>query len=301
MGSGCGSVVLLAVVLVAAGCPTPGWAQGTLLPEVRYMRAPLADPTSPRIAVGLMRTTLLATQGPERPPFTLERPGAAAEEYVAAVGIGAVFPLLQVAEWEGGGANLVVDGRVFARFRIEYPTRDDMGQDWYVGGAVEAARYRWSGRAGIMHRSSHMGDEFMLSTGAERIEFGGEQLDLKVAYDVPGVARVYGGGAWVFRSYLRWEDRLEALGVQDRAIVQLGVDREWQPWPDPRFQLFAGADYFSAERTNWHPSFAGVAGVGIRQARSLRVMLRGFSGRSHMGEFFLTPERYLSLEVAAQF
>jgi hypothetical protein len=272
-----------------------------LLPEVRYLRMPLADPTAPRISAALMSTDLLRAPGPERPPFNLPDAAASAREAVAAVGIGAIFPLFQLAEWEGGGAILAVDGRVFARFRVEYPTRDDMGQDWYVGGVVEAARHRWSGRVGVIHRSAHLGDEFLLSTEAERIEFGGEQLDLMAAWEAPGHLRLYGGGAWVFRSYLPWEPRLRALGVQDRATLQLGMDGAWPVAGAGGLHLVAGADYYSAERTGWHPAFAAAAGVGVGQGRTLRLLLRGFSGRSHMGEFFLTPERYLALEMAARF
>jgi hypothetical protein len=274
---------------------------GSLLPEVRYLRSPLADANAPRIAVALMRTTLLASPGPERPPFELTNAQDAAIDHVAAVGIGAIFPLVQLATWEGGGLNLVVDGRVFARFRIEYRGRDDMGQDWFVGGAVEGARHSLAGRLAVVHRSSHIGDEFVESTGAERIEFGGEELEARVAYDVPGIGRLYGGGSWVFRSYLRWDPRLRALDVRDRGLVQFGADREWRPWSDGRFTLFAGADYFSAERTQWRSAFSAAAGVGVATNRALRLTVRAFDGPSHVGEFFLTHERYISLEIGAQF
>jgi hypothetical protein len=279
----------------------PGAAQLVPLPEVRFFRTPIGDPMSPRITTALISTNLLAEQGPERPPFTLANPERSAREVVAAVGIGAVFPLLQVATWPGGGAQLVMDGRVFARFRIEYPTRDDMGQDWWVGGGLELARGPWSGRALIMHRSSHLGDEFALETGAERIEFGSEQLDLMAAREVPGIARFYGGGSWVFRSYLGWEPVLRELGVRDRLVLQGGADREWRIGPDPRLVAHAGIDMHVAERTEWRPGIAAAVGMGIRTRRSLRVSLRAYDGMSMMGEFFLTRERYVGLEVAGSF
>jgi hypothetical protein len=301
---GCvGTLMLTAAAAAQQGPPDAAQQDARrgvrLLPEVRYMQAPVADPVAPRLALSILSTNLLATQGPERPAFDVGE--AAAREAVAAVGIGAVFPLVELARWDGGGAQLVVDGRVFARFRIELPGRDDMGQDWYVGGAVEGAHERWSGRVAVMHRSSHLGDEFVEATAAERIEFGGEELELRVAYEVPGFARVYGGGNWIFRSYLGWDPRLRALDVRDRGLIQMGLDREWRMAQDPRFTLFAGADYLTAQRTGWHPTFAAAAGAGIRTQRALRLTLRAFSGRSHMGEFFLTPEHYIALEVAAEF
>jgi hypothetical protein len=289
------SALLTGVAASAAAQSSP------FLPEVRYFRMPLADPMAPRISVALLRSDLLAEQGPERPPFELADPAKAAREVVAAVGIGAVFPLVELARREDGGIMLVADGRVFARFRIGLPSRDDMGQDWWVGGGIEGGRGRWSGRAAIMHRSSHIGDEFAQETGAERIEFGSEQLDLMAAYDLPGVARVYAGGSWIFRSYLGWEPRLRELGVNDRAVVQIGADQEWRPWRDPRFVVHAGVDVHAADRTEWQPGLAGAVGIGIRTSRALRLTLRGYDGMSMMGEFFLTRERYGALELSAEF
>jgi hypothetical protein len=292
------SAIAATTALVLAA-PVAG--QGRLLPETRYLRVPVAEPLAPRISVSLMSTSLLAEAGPERPPFTLPDPADAARDVVAAVSIGAVFPLLQVAQWDGGGVLLMADGRIFGRFRIEYPGRDDMGQDWFVGGGLEAAHRRWSGRLAVMHRSSHLGDEFAAESGAERIEFGAEHLEALAAYQLPGVARLYGGGTWVFRSYLRWSDHLRGLGVYDRGVVQAGLDREWQPWQDPRYRVLAGADVQAAERTGWTPAYSAAVGAGITTNRSLMLMVRAFDGRSHLGQFFLTHERYVSLELSARF
>ena len=40
---------------------------------------------------------------------------------------------------------------VFARFRIELPSRDDLGQDWVVAMPIEAAWNDWSGRIGRVY------------------------------------------------------------------------------------------------------------------------------------------------------
>jgi hypothetical protein len=279
----------------------PAAGQELFLPEVRYFRSLIADPMAPRISVGLLSTNLLAVQGDERPPFELPDPEESAREVVAAVSIGAIFPLVHLRQWSGGGAALVADARVFSRFRIEYPSRDDMGQDWYVGGGVDWRDRLWSGRVAIMHRSSHIGDEFSAGTGAQRIEFGSEQLDVTTAYDVPGIARVYGAATWIFRSYLGWEPQLRDLGISDRAVVQLGADGEWAPFPDPRVRVYGGVDWHAAERTGWRGGIAAAAGIGVHTGRSLRLMTRFYDGRSMMGEFFRTQERYFTLELVAEF
>ncbi|HUF50340.1 MAG TPA: DUF1207 domain-containing protein [Longimicrobiales bacterium] len=297
-----GLVLIPVLVLVLMLVPAAVQAQSdVILPRVRYFRTPIADPAATRISVGLLATNLLAQQGDERPEFTLPDAEDSAHDVVAAVSVGAVFPLLHVAQWPGGGVTLVSEFKVFSRFRIEYPSRDDMGQDWYVGGGVEARRNEWSGRAAIIHRSSHMGDEFALQTGAQRIEFGSEQLDITAAYDVPGMLRTYGGVTWIFRSYLSWEPLLDGLNIRDRAVVQLGADREWQPFTNRLVALYAGVDAHAAERTDWDVGIAAAAGIGVHNERSLRLMLRAYNGPSMMGEFFRTSERYYALELVAEF
>jgi hypothetical protein len=294
------AVCALSLSLMAAGARAH--AQDDLfLPNVHLFRTPLADPMATRISVGLMSTNLLASQGDERPAFTVPDQEQAARETVAAVSVGAIFPLLKLADWEGGGAALIADFKVFSRFRIQLPSRDDMGQDWFVGGGVDWRDELWSGRVAIMHRSSHIGDEFSLATGAQRIEFGSEQLDVTTSYEVPGIARVYGGGSWIFRSYLAWEPLLEPLDIDDRAVLQFGIDREWTPSRDPRLRIYTGVDWHAAERTSWRGGIAAAAGIGVSTPRSLRLMARFYRGNSTMGEFFRTRERYFALELVGEF
>lgn len=275
--------------------PGTGRAQDdALLPPDRYHAPPVADPSAPRLSVALMRTNLLRTQAGERAPFDLPDAG---RETVATISLGAVLPLARVAEWDGGGAALVLDAKVFGRFRVQETSRDDMGQDWIIAGGVEARHAAWSGRTMISHRSSHLGDEFIEATGARRIEFGNEQLEFLAAYNAGGAARFYGGGAWIFRSYLGWDPRLSALGIRDRAAVQLGMDREWRPFRDRRLGIWGGVDWQAAERTSWRGALAVAAGIGVGNSRTLRLVARYYDGPSTMGQFFLTGERTFALEL----
>jgi hypothetical protein len=285
--------------------PSGTAGEAGFLPGERWFLGPVADPLGARVSAALMRTDLLSTQGGERPPFTLPDPIDAASEVVAAVSLGGLLPLARLAAWPDGGMSLFIEGRVFARFRIEYPTRDDMGQDWFVAGGVETRRGAWSGRVALTHRSSHLGDEFVVATGAQRIEFGNEQLDAVAAYDVPRVARVYAGGGWIFRSYLDWDAQLTRVVADDRGRVQFGADRTWRPWDNRRAGVYAGLDWQAAERTGWRRGVSAAAGVGVDSGalsgRSLRLVARFYDGPSTMGQFFLTPERAFSIEALATF
>jgi hypothetical protein len=304
------TVVLLGASLAAppgvASAQQPAGSP-SFLPAEHWFVYPFADPLASRFAVSLMRTDLLGRAGPERPPFTLPDAADAGDDVVAAIALGGILPLARIASWDDrGGMNLFVDGRVFSRFRIEYPGRDDMGQDWLISGGLEARHGRWSGRTAVTHRSSHLGDEFVASTGAERIEIGGEQLDLLAAWDAPGLARLYAGGAWIFRSYIDWDEQLSGLVPGDRGGVQLGVDRSWRPAPtNPRFGIHAGIDWQAAHRTSWRGAFSAALGIGFDSGalahRSLRVVTRFYDGPSTMSQFFLTDERNISFELLATF
>jgi hypothetical protein len=106
------------------------------------------------------------------------------------------------------------------------------------------------------------------------------------------------------RSYVEVDPWLRELDLSDRAIVQLGADREWRPWQDERFGVVAGVDWQAAERTSWRRSLSASLGVGVQgleSGRVLELVLRFFDGPSTMGEFFLTPERAYSMELRATF
>lgn len=294
--------VSCALALIAAVFTSPGAAQTDALPVDRYFPGPFADPTEPRMSIGLLVTNVLDSFGGERDPFVLPDPDDAASDWQAAAAIGGTIPLFRFAQTERGGWLLAAQAGVFARFRVEYPSRDDLGQDWIVAGALEHANDAFSGRVRISHRSSHLGDEFVQLTGAERVEFGGEALDLNAAWTFPGVARVYGGASWIFRSYTSNLEPLLREGIGDCCVLQLGADGAWHPFSEPRLEVVAGIDWQTAERIRWD-SYASLAGgLTWREGpRSAGFIARFFNGKSALGQFYNTDERYYSLEFLATF
>lgn len=271
---------------------SPAW----LFPGVHYFRSPLADPIAPRFAIALVHTSLFETRGPERPVYD-RSPGTDAEIQAAAA-IGVTLPVFHIISWpEGGGVVVGAQAAVFARFRIQRPSRDDLGQDWVVGMPIEVAWDESSVRLRFVHRSSHLGDEFAASTGGKRIEFGGESIDLLMAREY-GAIRVYGGGGWILHSNTDDTAILRSEQRSDRYTLQAGGDAEWRPFDDPRISLLAGADWQSAQRTNWRSSFAFAAGLRARAGTGeVDLLVRYTDGASALGQFFLTTERAFGLEV----
>lgn len=275
------------------------------LPRVHYFETLVADPLEPRMSIGLLQTDVFerAGEGRERPEFSFPDPEDASSDVNAAAAIGGSIPLLHLAEWPGkGGIVASAQLGVFSRFRIEYPSRDDVGQDWFVGMPFEFAYDQWTGRFRIMHRSSHIGDELVETTGARRIEFGGEFADFLLGYRVIEGARLYGGATWNFRSYTEQLPALRVRDMHDTFAVQAGVDGSWYVWSQGRAGITGGVDWQSAQRTGWRSQFSATGGVVARVGgQSTNLMLRYYHGPSVMGEFFLTPETFWALEWNVHF
>ena len=297
----------VAFILLAAS-PTRAqdfWQR--FLPRVHYFQPLVADPLEPRMAIALIQTDVFERAGEgleRRESFSFPDPEDAAKDVTAAAAIGGSIPLFQLAHWPGkGGIVASAQLGVFSRFRIEYPSRDDVGQDWFVGMPFEIAYNKFSGRFRIMHRSSHIGDELVEVTGARRIEFGGEFADFIAAYEVLKETRAYGGATWNFRSYTEQLPALRARDMHDYFEVHAGIDRSWYGWSSGRTGLIGGIDWQAAQRTGWRSQFSISGGFAARvpNGQGTKVLLRYFHGPSSMGEFFLTKETFFGLEWVVDF
>ena len=292
--------------MVAAGRVAAQTGVDRLFPHVRYFDMLVADPLEPRLAVGLLVTDLLedARFGRERGgPINIPDPEDAAFDVTASTAIGGTLPVWLFRQWNArDGISIGLQAGVFGRFRIEYRTREDVGQDWYVGVPVEIRRGRWSGRARIMHRSSHLGDELVETTGATRIEAGGEFIDFLAAFSPVPELRLYGGSAWIFRSYTDILPVLSERGWDDRTQLQLGFDGSTWPWKNGALGLVGGIDWRMTQRTNWDDSFAAAAGLAIRTpTRGGRLLARYFTGATLLEQFFLSKETYWAIELSLDF
>lgn len=279
-----------------------------ILPDVSYFAPLIADPLEVRLGVGLLHTNLFRPSGaPQRRErdgvFLIPDPEDASRDVIASTSIGGTVPWLQLARWsDSTGISLGVLAGVIGRFRIEYPTREDVGQDWFVGGPLEIAGPRWSGRIRFMHRSSHLGDEVVETTGAQRVEVGGEYFDGMLAYRLRPDTRVYGGSTWIFRSYTENTQVMRDLGRKDRTSIQLGAEHGWYPWVERNFGVVGAVDWRRAERTGWEDSFAAAAGLSLKTPnRDGKLLVRYFSGASLLEQFFLTKETYWAIELNFNF
>lgn len=271
-----------------------------LLPGARLFPGPTADPHEPRFAVGLLASNVFAGPVRERAPFTMPEGADPRTDWHGSAALGTTLPLLKLGADPHNGALLGIQAGVFGRFRMEARTNDALAVDWIIALPIEFRQDRVSGRARLLQRSAHLGDEFLRATGATRLGVGAAGVDGLVAYNIEHL-RIYGGGAWQFSSRTAELAVLRNSDRQDRFLVQLGVDGDLAIPFQPGLELSGGMDLQAAERTGWIRTVGVVAGIHYRTpGRGAGLVSRWFDGVSPMGEFFLTPERFWSVELVIE-
>jgi hypothetical protein len=297
---------LLPVLALALAIPAAARAQARpdsaavsrtiWFPRTPLFRSPLAGPHTPRFAGAFVVTDILSNPSPIRPGLQVNAP--AARELMAIVNLGGSYPGVRVGSgdrWLEVGLQVGMD----TRFRMKLPQKDMYSADWMVALPVSVARGPWAARLRAIHRSSHMGDQFLQATGAHRIQMGNDGFDLFGARTL-GPLRAYAGGEWI--AYSEIDDEALAPGRTDHFLAQAGLDADWHAWSRrPEWSLTGGLDWQGAQRTAWRASLSAEAGVGFeRGSRSARLVVRAFHGLSEVYQFFRTEETFYGLELVVR-
>ncbi len=247
------------------------WQTG-LLPGGTLFRPLIADPRWPHFAASYQRY---------RHDRQLTNVGA--------VSFGETFMLLRdrvgAAWWEVG-----VQAGVFAVFDLDAASKDLVNADYLVAVPLSARYGDWSTMFRLFHQSSHLGDEFLLRTGPERINLSYESVDLRVSYELGDVLRVYGGGGYLFD---------QEPASLDPWSIQYGVELI-SPWPGRHtgWRPIAAADLQHREENAWSLDFSLRAGIqldGVLASRNLQILLEYFKGRSPNGQFYKEKIEYFGL------
>lgn len=262
-------------------------------PAESYFTVTIAAPREPRFAGGLISTDLLGHPRDGSPPAGGAYPD---REEQAMAALGGTLRLWRPARWNGGGVIVGLQAGVFGRFRMEGSNNALVAADWLAALPVEARSGRLSGRARLLHWSAHLGDEFIENSGARRVDFTFEAVDVLAAYDLGGL-RLYGGGAGVLRSQL--EDAEDAPeGFTDDGTLQVGADGGWYPWARGTVGFRGGLDLQWSDRSDWRRQISGVAAFEARgRERAFQVGVSFFDGPSPLGQFYLNEESSWGFEI----
>lgn len=193
-------------------------------------------------------------------------------------------------EGQGGRAwQFDVEGGFNAQFDVDH-SLDNIGWDGRYGLSVATAKTgSLAFKFGVLHDSSHVGDEYMERTGRTRIGYTRHELAAGVSWRPVERFRTYAEGAWGYE--------LSNKELQEPGRGQFGVEYESPPslW-NGRMSWYAAADFAAMEERGWRLDYSIQAGHVIHaNGRTWRFGAEWYSGRPPIGEFFQYTERYLGL------
>ena len=169
----------------------------------------------------------------------------------------------------------------FSRFDLESTDNEFIEIHFRVGFQLRA-RYRGvAARAEFYHVSSHLGDEFLLSSGREPIDVSREALELLLQAAPTPWLLLYGGGGLVVRS----------SDPVDRPSARAGV--ELTARPRSRTRLYLSAEAAGWAEQGWEPMLSAEAGVAMGPHSRLGVLFG--AGPSRAEQFFRETETLIGL------
>jgi hypothetical protein len=243
---------------------------GEIFPHGAALFAPLrADPRELQYAVRLVE------------PVSHTMMGEAA--------IGDYFSLYRA---EAGAARIQasVGGGVFGRFDLSSATNDMQSVDFYANVPLDWRFGRWSGRFMLYHSSSHLGDDFLKTSGRVTSKHAWDNLRWLLSFEPRSRLRTYAGLTYAFRTLP------EDIG---RTAVQGGFEWRTAPLARQHLEIYWANDFQAWERNEWNPMFNSQAGLRFfrtpEDSKTFDVFLEFGAGRRPQGQFFLEKETRWSL------
>lgn len=262
------------LLLVAALCePLSGQVAGGAFGRIRDpgghpFRTPVGSPLEPAHRLGFFRAArdslrdeIASADLGDRLTFWIRRDPDGPAEYAGSI-----------------------QGGAFSRFDLEGPDQTLVEVHYRIGVLLRARLGAVAARAEIYHVSSHLGDEFLLDTGARPISTSREGLEVLVQGSPWSGLTVYGGPGVLLRTSRNF----------DPFSLRGGAD--WESSSVARARLYASVDLFAWGELGWEPALAGEVGAAIGRNARLGFVLG--LGPSRAEQFLRQSERLLGLSIS---
>jgi hypothetical protein len=212
-------------------------------------------------------------------------------ENVGAASFGESFSLYRGDGPFGGQWEVGLQAAVFAIFDLDGESTDLINADYYVALTGSYRHGGWQALARFFHQSSHLGDEFLLSSRIERVNLSYEGIGLLVSrYLLDDAIRLYGGGSVLVR---------REPGSLKPGAIEYGLELR-SPWYLARgIRPVAALDLQNRQQNNWAIDLSARAGLefgGVQVlGRKLLVALEYFDGHSPNGQFYRDRVNYFGI------
>jgi hypothetical protein len=247
--------------------------EGCLFPQANLFNPLIADPKQPRFFASF-----------------LDFQSGSSQFSMGSVGYGEDFGLVRWGDASDSGAlQLGILGGLFAQFNLDARSNDLINADYTIGFPLEYRYGNFSVRSRLYHQSSHLGDEFLLSSDTDRINLSFESLELLGSYEISDW-RAYGGGEYLVH---RTPEDL------DRPSVHAGLEYIGGEGLGDMGTLVGGIDYKSFKEHDWDPDYSLRIGVELHRPdnikRHIRVLLEAYDGHSPFGQFYDNKIEYVGI------
>lgn len=271
----------------------------TPLPSASAVQVNIHEPQSKWLPHGFLFSPLHAD--PRWPHF-----GASYREFtqglnlsrVFAANFGETFSIYRNKAPFDGEWDFGVQAGVFSIFDVSTASIDLVNADYRVGFLSSYRTGGFSALLRVLHQSSHLGDEFILSNPqVVRVNLSYEEIDAKLSYELFTWLRMYGGGGFIVNRQPR------DLG---RGTTQWGVElTSTRTFLGGRIRPVGYADFQCNERTNWKIRQSVLAGIQFENARigdrQVQLLAEYYTGPSPDGQFYAQSVNWYGVGVHMYF
>jgi hypothetical protein len=211
-------------------------------------------------------------------------------------GFGEIFGINRYVDRSDGSAwQINFGGGIHAQFNLDMPSRALVNADYTIGFPVSYRKGPISMRITLYHQSSHLGDEYLLQTKTNRMEFSYEALNV-IGSREWREWRVYGGGEYLLHKV---PNELRPWAAQG------GVEYYGTGPVLGRGRLVGGLDLKIDQEHDWAVNGSLKAGLQFDSSESngryIRVLAEGYKGYSPHGQFYVNRISYGGIGIALGF
>ena len=164
---------------------------------------------------------------------------------------------------------------------------DNVGWDGIIALSLEMRLNDiFAHRFGIHHISSHIGDELIEKTGIKRINYTRQEIRYGLMWFMSPHWQSYIeiGKAYDLRNKL----------VQKKGRTEWGIQYENKNYWMPTLGWYTAVDFSNYEENNWKNNASFQIGItSLINNKNYRLGFEFYDGRSPLGEFFQSDEKYV--------
>lgn len=247
---------------------------GRLFPSGLLFRPYLADPDRPAAGVSWTSVSEVGIEDGGSTRFNLK--------------VGGSFGLFRWPAGSDDGSSYQIDlqGGLDGIFDVD-ANYDNIGWDGNYGLSLSRSFGRRAAvRLGVLHTSSHIGDELIERTGRQRIDYTREELRLGGRWRALTSLGLYAEGAY---GYERRNDE-----VQEPWRWQVGLElNKREVFLSGRGGWYVAADFGAWQERNYRVDVTLQVGISVVSGDRLwRVGMEAHDGRPSLGEFFQDNETH---------